>query len=334
MSKKVIIVGGSGFIGGHIVREFLAKEFECLLVTTSGSDFKNLDDIKEKYAKKISYHSISDFSSDKFRELVANSDYFIHAGIPYQLYTIGWKNKWEEERTQLSAMLEQLMLGKIKKCVFLSVAGTIGPKIENTQDEHSPYLARSKYTSLTMKNLAEQLILDYEKKGLPVVVLNPCLSFGIYDCKPSSGSYLLMLKKLPFYFFKDKMINIVDVEDIAKATSQAISIGKSGERYLIGHLNIRFSDFHDKIRAMSGKPKPMFSIPDWMILTLSYGSELFGKLFSRKQPSIPVLSLDIIRFGSRDFKFDKLENDLKVKTHDPMLACKQALEWFEKNNYR
>ena len=165
---------------------------------------------------------------------------------------------------------------------------------------------------------------------LPGIIINSCLAFGPYDSKPSSGEFLIVLSKLPFYIFKDYLINIVDVRDVAKASLSALELGKIGDRYLVGNLNLTVGDFQKQIKKIEGKYPPLFSLPDSLVVSFAYASEYLAKILRLKRPLIPVLSLDILRYGSRDFKFDKLKNELKVTPRDPFLGVRDALEWFHK----
>lgn len=48
MSRTVIVTGGAGFVGSHIIRRLLLKNYEVHLVTRRGGSLWRIDDIKDK----------------------------------------------------------------------------------------------------------------------------------------------------------------------------------------------------------------------------------------------------------------------------------------------
>lgn len=322
----VMIMGASGFFGGHIARKFFKEGFVVHLITTTNSRFSNLSDVLNSHPDKFKIHSIKELSGND----LVGIDYFIHTGIPYPHYTISWKKEWEHQKNELIRLLEVLKMSNVKKSVFVSVAATVGHKKEGQKNEDSPYQSPSNGTGLDMKNQVENIIFSYFKNGLPGVVVNPCLAFGAHDTKPSSGRFLLVLSKLPFYVFKDQIVNIVDVQNVADSIYQAIQKGNTGSRYLIGSKNVSVGELQDKVCEIVGKRKPFFTMPNQLTILYAYFTECLGKVLGQKNPIIPVLSLDIIRFGSKpDFNFEKMKDELGVVPSDPYVGVNQALGWFK-----
>ena len=64
--KKILITGGAGFIGSHLVRHFVNKyshyEIFNLDALTYSGNLENLDDVKESKNYKFLYGNISDQS--------------------------------------------------------------------------------------------------------------------------------------------------------------------------------------------------------------------------------------------------------------------------------
>jgi len=73
--KKIIITGGCGFIGSHIVEKFIDKNYEITVVDLWQSpEIKELS--KDKKNLKFEKLDVNDYA--KLENLISNNEYFIH----------------------------------------------------------------------------------------------------------------------------------------------------------------------------------------------------------------------------------------------------------------
>ena len=73
--KKIIITGGCGFIGSHIVEQFIDKNYEITVVDLWQSpEIKELS--KDKKNLKFEKLDVNDYA--KLENLISNNEYFIH----------------------------------------------------------------------------------------------------------------------------------------------------------------------------------------------------------------------------------------------------------------
>ena len=73
--KKIIITGGCGFIGSHIVEQFIDKNYEITVVDLWQSpEIKELS--KDKKNLKFEKLDVNDYA--KLEKLISNNEYFIH----------------------------------------------------------------------------------------------------------------------------------------------------------------------------------------------------------------------------------------------------------------
>ena len=73
--KKIVITGGSGFIGGHIVEFLLKKKFKVDVVDLWESP--EIKSLKKKY-NSIKFHKLNFLNFEKFRKILRNKDALIH----------------------------------------------------------------------------------------------------------------------------------------------------------------------------------------------------------------------------------------------------------------
>ena len=73
--KKIVITGGSGFIGGHIVEFLLNKKFNVDVIDLWESP--EIKSFKKKY-NSIKFHKFNFLNFEKFRKILRNKDALIH----------------------------------------------------------------------------------------------------------------------------------------------------------------------------------------------------------------------------------------------------------------
>jgi len=138
---KVLITGGAGFIGGHIV-EHLQQTFEVRVLDNLHSGFlSNLAGCKYEFIQA----SILD--RDAVRKAVSGVDYVFHlAGMISVPESMRQPIKYNEVNTQGTlVVLEEAAAAGVKKLVFSSSAAVYGdnpksPKVETMREEpKSPY---------------------------------------------------------------------------------------------------------------------------------------------------------------------------------------------------
>ncbi|MGC2047899.1 MAG: NAD-dependent epimerase/dehydratase family protein, partial [Gallionella sp.] len=304
--------------------------------SASDSPLANLSDLPkdQRAALEIRRGNVDDFHS--VRQAMEGCQYLIHAAIPYPIYSIGWKRRWVREREALRNVLQAALEAGVVKCVFVNVSGTIGLVKHGLVDESNAYHTPSRWTSLEMKHLVEQEILEFVHKGLPATIVNSCLCFGDYDTKPSSGLFLIYFVSWPFRlirFLDDTAINVVDVRDVAEGTVSALEKGRVGERYLLGNENTTVREFAARVRRIAGCWEPKIAIPTFMVVAFSLATELVGLMTKRAQPFLPLLGIDILRYGSQHYSFDKARKELDLPQSPVDDAIRRALRWFKENEY-
>ncbi len=171
--KKVLITGGTGFIGHNLVKEFL-KDHKVVCLVRPGS--KNLDRLLDVYSKV-------EFVNHNIREPLSNIhdvDIILHAGAnpsaadsindPVSAVTdnvIGTVN-----------LLEFARKSKVEKFVYYSSGEVFGPiPIGQDSYENDAYNSNSPYAA--SKAAGEELCVSYSKSfGLPVSIIHINNTFG------------------------------------------------------------------------------------------------------------------------------------------------------------
>lgn len=326
---KVLVTGGTGFIGANLVRLLLKKNFEVRALVRKTSALTNLENLDVEICRG----DLCDPAS--LKEACAGVSQVYHVAAAYDFWSRRPQEFFDVNVEGTRNILEAAGTAGVSRIVYTSTVGVLrypdDPRhssdetaLASPADLHNDY-KRSKFE-------AERIALEYAHKGLPVVVVNPSAPVGPYDVKPTPTGKIIVdfLKgKVPAYV--ETGLNVVDVEDVAAGHWLAAQKGKAGERYILGNKNMSLKEIYALIASLSGRNPPRWKIPYGVALAASFGSEIAGKIL-RRRPSIP---LGAVRMAKKYMYFTpaKAIRELGLPQSPVEKAFEKAIGWFKTNRY-
>lgn len=252
---KIVITGGAGFIGSHVIRRFVTKYPGYVIYNLDSLTYAgNLENIRD-IENASNYHFIkSDITdeqqlSDLFRE--HGFDAVIHLAaeshvdrsitdplIFVKTNVIGTANLLNTARR---AWNENGVMKKNARFYHVStdeVYGSLGA--EGFFTEATPYDPRSPYSA--SKAASDHLVRAYNHTfGLPAVISNCSNNYGAFQFPekliPLMIHNIRNNKPLPVYGKGENVRDWLWVEDHAAAIDEIFHKGKNGETYNIGGNN-------------------------------------------------------------------------------------------------
>ena len=254
--KHIIITGGAGFIGSHVVRLFVTKYPEYHIINvdklTYAGNLANLKDIENKPNYTFVKADICDF--DKMLELMRKYEVtgIIHLAAESHVDR-SIKDPFTFARTNVMGTLSLLQAAKIyweslpegyegKRFYHISTDEVYGAlQFDGTLfTEETKYAPHSPYSA--SKASSDHFVRAFhDTYGMPTIVTNCSNNYGPYQFPekliPLFINNIRHRKPLPVYGKGENVRDWLYVEDHARAIDLIFHKGKVADTYNIGGFN-------------------------------------------------------------------------------------------------
>lgn len=323
------ITGGTGFIGGNLVRALLADGQQVRALVRPQSDQRNLDGlpIELAYGELDNPHQLA--------EQIAGCEVVFHVAAHYSLWAKDSAVIYRANVEGTKNMLAAAQQAQVKRFVHTSSVAAIGVPPANTiateETRTSVQALVSDYKK--SKFLAEQAALKAAQNGLDVVIVNPSTPIGAYDLKPTpTGEIVLrfLQNRMPAYVHTG--LNLIDVEDVVRGHILAWRKGRTGERYILGNRNLTLKEMLQMLSTITGKPAPKFAVPHVIPLAVALVDEMILARYFGKTPQVSYASVQMSRHAMY-YDSSKAVRELGLPQSPIEGAIEKAVRWFRENGY-
>jgi dihydroflavonol-4-reductase len=278
---KILITGGTGFLGSHIVKQLVEAGEKNIRVMASRVPEWMTDDGVEACEGSVTNP-----------EDCANAV----KGVSVIYHLAGKVSRDNDDAAKMNAvhvqgtriLLEAATAAKVKTVVLASSSGTIAisEQKEIVDETYPPPMDLiSRFAYYSSKFYQEKTALEnFDGKGKKLVILNPSLLLGSGDERLSSTKPVLdfLARKIPFT--PSGGLNFVDTRDAAAAFLNAPEKGKHRERYLIGGENMTFEKFFGRLERLSRISAPSLKVPKSISVPAAGMIDSFYKSWNRTPP--------------------------------------------------
>jgi dihydroflavonol-4-reductase len=250
---RVLVTGGSGFIGSHVARLALERGDEVRLAvedvatnrTVAGLDCERVKcDVRDRRS---------------VRRALKGAERVFHCAGLWSVRPADTDRLFAVNAGGTKIVMEECLRAGVERVVYTSSAAVVGPAEEGkTADETQLFTAgRLGIPYVNSVREAEVEAMRLAAQGLPLVCVNPALTFGAGDANLGSTRLVrsFLLGRVPVYV--NGAINVVDVRDVAEGHMLADKAGGVGERYILGGRNFTFDRLFADLGRLSGVEPPV-----------------------------------------------------------------------------
>ncbi len=335
-SDRVFVTGATGFIGSHVTSELVRAGYGvCALAHTAktgpvaGATVVGTTSVAPNDIEWVEGDVCS--AGDLVRAL-QGCRYLVHCAALYSFAPADRRRLDEVNVGGTERLLEAARIAGIERAVVTSSSATVGPARNGTPANEScsaPHWPMSAYHS---SKIAQERVALAAR--VPVVLVLPTAPVGPGDHKPTPTGRLVL------DFARGRVparpsgggLNLVAVEDVARAHVAALERGKLRERYIAGGQNLSFDRVWEMLAVATGRRVPSLRVPHSVALAAAYADDLRCRLQPRAVPIVPLEGVQM----AREFMYadsSKAQRELGYRAGSVGDALRRAVNWFRTHGY-
>lgn len=298
---KILVTGGTGFIGRHLVHFLHRKGHEITVLHRVSSSLKGLPE-------SISTRLGDVTQAETLEGCCEGIDWVFHVAGD-----VTWGKRLKNRMFKINVegsrnLAQEALKSGVKRFIHTSSAAAIGLPQQEVANEESPFNGDQLQVEYSIaKRRGEEAVLELVSQGLPAVVVNPTVVIGV---KASASSFFNLVADGKLYFSPNGGVNICDVEDVVQGHWLAAERGGIGERYLLGGVNLQMAELFQCLVDASNSQKDVKirTIPSGFLKMVS----LLGESISILNGKEPIFAWDLAKLAGRNVYYSsaKAEREL------------------------
>ena len=328
---RALVTGANGFIGAHVVRAALEAGAEVRAMVRFGSDQRGLDGLPIE----IVHGDLSD--SGSLHRAVAGVDTLFNVAARYDLSRRARRDAYRVNVDGTRELMLAALRAQVDRVVHTSSVAAIGPPDDPSRPADETQWAsvdRAPGPYEETKIISEQLVHDLvASESLPAVCVLPTAPIGALDLKPTPTGRLIRdaaVGSMPAYI-RTAGLNVVHVTDVAKGHINASTLGRIGERYILGHEegNMSLREIIYYAAAAGGVSAPRMAIPSSIAFAAALVDEFLVSALTGRQPQATIAGVRLARHR-QFFDCRKGLDELQLPQTSLDETFNEAVTWFQR----
>ncbi|MBP7821653.1 MAG: NAD-dependent epimerase/dehydratase family protein [Saprospiraceae bacterium] len=301
-SKKILVTGGTGFLGTYLLHLLVLKGYNNIYVLKGkNSDTSLLTDIIDKI--NFVEGDLLDIGSLENALSGVKQVYHCAAKVSFDARDAQIVKKVNINGT--ANLVNQCIEEKIEKLVYISSVAALGRVKHQTMiNENTAWQYDSSSSVYSYaKFFAEQEVWRGMAEGLDVAVLNPSIIIGsgLWD-KGTCTFFPTIYKGLKFY--PSGSTGFVDVRDVARMAVQLMEGSISNERFLCNGVNIKYKDFFDKLALNLHIKSPTIKVGRRAAIVFARLDSIRTRILGK----YPLITVETAKASTSEYNYDNAKS--------------------------
>lgn len=323
MSYYALVTGGTGFVGSNIALRLVERGWRVRILERPGASHILLED------GPFEYVAGDVLIPDTLPPAMKGVDVVFHAAGVVDYWRQGKERMYEVNVEGTRNVMDAALKVGVERVVHTSSTAAMGIHPNVMVDESFTFNVKpERFVYGHSKYLAEEIVFDAIKKGLPAVIVNPTTVIGPRDIrKVSSGVVVEIVNHCTPPLIPPGGTNVVPICDAAQGHIEASLKGEFGQRYILGGENMTHLQFYQTIADVVGCGMKLKVMSRWLVSLTAGLTDLF-----QPQTSGPVpLTGDRLRLESQTFYFEssKARQIFNMPETPLRITIGRTYEWYE-----
>ena len=325
---NALVLGGTGHIGNAIVRALLARGIPVTVSSRQTRPTPNLSGLTVRFV------TTRTAGAGAAAAQVAGHDLVVDAAAPYPLRIFEQGRRCRRDSVRFAARRTDALIAAVRDAgARLAVVGsfTTLPRPAARMSGFEARLIARLHPYFDVKREIETAVIDGARGGARALVVNPTAVLGPWDCKDPALCFLPMTLNHRLPFSSPRVVNVIDVRDVATGLISAVLAGQFGKRIpLCGH-NVRLSDLSARACAIGRVHSPRFPASTLFGAGVAvWGDYVWGLCgVDTPVPSLPIL---LTRY-SYPMEAGAIQRQLGVVARPLASTLRDALQWYASIGY-
>jgi len=257
--QKALIIGGTGYLGYHICRELIEKDY---LVTAI-----SIDDVPQNFLpaevtiKKADLNKITD---PELEELFRNHNYFIFAA--------GLDDRFTPKKPAFDKFYKANVESVVR---LISIAKKAGVQKNVILNSYFAYFNRiwpemhlaDKHPYITSRLLQQQKSFATAGDNMPTAVIELPYIVGVTPTKGSlwSGLIKYVNSKGKYKFYTHGGTAVVSVRNVGLAIANAIELTTENTCYQVVDVNLSWAEWLNSLKKDKNRQIKVIYIPNFLV---------------------------------------------------------------------
>lgn len=320
----MLVTGGSGFVGGALLRALAGRGLQLRALARASSartNFAGLDG-------EIVEGNITDPAA--MARAVEGARFLFHVAADYRLWARRPKEIYRANVEGTRIVMRAALAAGVERIVHTSSVATLAAPLTPISVDETAALAQTdaigayKRSKVAAERLVEWMVAE---EGLPAVIVNPSTPIGPGDVRPTPTGRIIVeaaMGRIPA--FVDTGLNLAHVDDVADGHILALEKGRLGERYILGGQNVSLRALLSGVADLTGRKRPTIRLPRAPLMPLAWAAETWGAVSGRE----PFVTRDALKMAAHFMFFSsaKAEREFDYHARPYRKGLAEALAWF------